>query len=73
MTWFLAAVALLLASGLASLFHRKGAVAAVIGPMDAVFRPAGHGIFRAMKFSTVEELVKVMRSAPSARKRAWLN
>ena len=42
----------------------------VIGPIEAVFIPTGSGSFSAMKFSTVEELVNVIRSAPSALKRA---
>ena len=41
-----------------------------MGPMEAVFSPGGSGRLSARKFSTVEELVKVIRSAPSARNRA---
>jgi hypothetical protein len=33
--------------------------------MEAVFNPAGHGNLRARKFLHVDELVKVIRSAPS--------
>jgi hypothetical protein len=40
-------------------------VAEVMGPMLAVFMSAGHSNFNAWKFSTVDELVKVTRSAPS--------
>ena len=37
--------------------------------MLATFIPAGQGSSRSRKFSTVDELVKVIRSAPSAEKR----
>src|SRR5260370_927678 len=42
-------------------------VSEVMGPMLAVFMCSGHGSFNPRKFSTVDELVKVTRSAPSAR------
>jgi hypothetical protein len=42
----------------------------VTGPMLAVLRAEGQERLRARKFSTVEELVKVIRSAPSERKRS---
>jgi hypothetical protein len=38
--------------------------------MLATFIPPGQGSFKSRKFSTVDELVKVIRSAPSARQTA---
>src|ERR1700722_10955367 len=42
-------------------------VSEVTGPMLAVFIFDGHGSLSARKFSTVDELVKVIRSASSSR------
>src|SRR5207244_1169774 len=48
---------------------RSVAVFDVIGPMLATCMPFGHGSPSARKFSTVEELVNVIRSAPSSKNR----
>src|SRR5205823_3816082 len=45
------------------------AVFEVIGPMVATCIFAGHGSCSARKFSTVDELVNVIKSAPSSNKR----
>src|SRR2546430_7635868 len=45
------------------------AVFDVIGPILATCIWAGHGNPSAMKFSTVDELVNVIKSAPSSNKR----
>src|SRR5436309_2015943 len=45
------------------------AVLDVIGPMLAIRIPFGHDKPSARKFSTVEELVKVIKSAPSSTRR----